>query len=224
MVTTSSPPLKTQQSIFNPFSHHLQLQKSSNRPKLQKSLHQIFMRSFPLSPFFHPLKNTTRFVWGENAFNPPFWGPSVSQALHYAAYHGHLSCVTELMKSNPRKVPAFQKPPRRWIAAGRFFIATFFFFCSKLFFESSEVSKWECFWVPGSCFWFIVFDWYLLIEFEYGSLLLMGGVWKLQTRLSMRFPFGGWVLYFFVIVSYFVPPPSYSLRKKMTFLMPSEVT
>ena len=24
-------------------------------------------------------------------------------ALHYAAYHGHLSSVTELLKSNPRK-------------------------------------------------------------------------------------------------------------------------
>lgn len=187
----SSPPLKTQQS-FILFSHHVQLQKIFNHPKLQKSLHQNFMWSFPF-PHFSTLLKTHLFCLGRMKKNQK--GPSVSQALHYAAYHGHLSCVTELMKSNPRKVPRFFKTHGGGWRLEDF--SRFFFFCSKLFFESSEVSKFWCFLVPGSCFWFIVFDWYLLIEFEYGSLFLMDGVWKLQTGLSMRFPLRGGM--FFVL-------------------------
>ena len=37
-----------------------------------------------------------------------------TQALHYAAYHGHLSCVTELLKSNPRKDA---KRRRKWLGS-----------------------------------------------------------------------------------------------------------
>jgi ankyrin repeat protein len=44
----------------------------------------------------------------------------MAQALHYAAYHGHLSSVTELLKSNPRKDAAAVESPatrRKWLGS-----------------------------------------------------------------------------------------------------------
>lgn len=198
MVTTIVPPHWKPSNLSFFFLIMFNSKKSSTTQNFKKVFIKISCEVFPF-PIFPPFQKPTRFVWGENEFNPPFWGPSVSQALHYAAYHGHLSCVTELMKSNPRKVQRLKKPTEV-LAAGRFF--AIFFFVRSFFLSHPRFRKWSVF-VPGSCFWFIVFDWYLLIEFEYGSLFLMYGVWKLQTGLSMRFPLRGGM--FFVIVS-FVPP------------------
>lgn len=202
----SSPPLKTQQS-FILFSHHVQLQKIFNHPKLQKSLHQNFMWSFPF-PHFSTLSKTHPFCLGREWIQPTILGaerfpgvalcglPRTSQLRHG---------VDEVQSS---KGAAFKKTHGGF--GGWTIFRDFFFFVRSFFLSHPRFRKWSVF-VPGSCFWFIVFDWYLLIEFEYGSLFLMYGVWKLQTGLSMRFPLrGGYVF----CNSFFCPPPSYSLNKK----------
>lgn len=137
MVTTIAPPHWKPSNLSFLFAHHLQLEKIFNRPKLQKSLHQIFMWSFPLSTFFHPSKKHHPFLfWRENSTHhfgaERFPGlalcglPRTSQLRHG---------VDEIQSAKGARV--FSKTPRRFFAAGRFLcFATFFFFYFRSFFLS----------------------------------------------------------------------------------------
>lgn len=155
MVTTIVPPIENP-AIFHSFLLIIfNSKKASTTQNFKKVFIKFSCEIFP-STIFPPFKKHHPFLfWRENSTHH-FWGPSVSQALHYAAYHGHLSCVTELMKSNPRKVPAFfQKPNGGGLRVEDFSYRDVFFF----FEASSEVSKFWCF---GTLV--VVFDLLFLID------------------------------------------------------------
>ena len=187
MVTTIVPPYWKPSNLSSFFHKSSSTPKNLQPPNNSKKSSSNFHVKFSLPYFSTLLKAPISFFGGKIQ---PLNGTE-RQALHYAAYHGHLSCVTELLKSNPRKVP--REKPRSF---RRFFVTFFESFCH-----------------PREAFFFLDdwYHWYLLIEFEYGSLLfLTDGFWKLQTGLLMFF-FG----YVFCNSFWFLlSAPSYSFNKK----------
>lgn len=184
MVTTIVPPIENP-AIFHSFLLIIfNSKESSTTQNFKKVFIKFSCEVFPF-PIFPPFKKPTRFVWGE-WIQPTILGserfpgvalcglPRTSQLRHG---------VDEVQSAKGARV--LRKPTE--VDCGWKIFRDFFF----SFFSSSEVSKFWCFWYPGSCFWFIVFDWYLLIEFEYGSLFFDGWCLKTSNRTVDAFPFEG---------------------------------
>ena len=159
MVTTIVPPHWKPSNLSFFFLIMFNSKKSSTTQNFKKVFIKISCEVFPF-PIFPPFKKTTRFVWGENEFNPSIFGAE--------RFPGVALCGlprTSQLRHGVDEVQSAKGAPRfKNLHGGGLrledFSWRFFFFCSKLFFESSEVSKFE------SVFWYlvVVFDLLFLID------------------------------------------------------------